>query len=375
MKILLRGYYGFGNFGDDLLLSACYSLVKQRFPRSEISIFANFSEGLKSFQAPNGYRNYVKYLLDDNIELIDWRDRRNFDLEIFGGGEVFKSGQSNRVALISNLLGLLLGASTTSKSVAGIRALLGRELRIKSSSALAIGVGVDRHRIMGENLIRNMEQLGRLAHIYVRDKESALNVRRMRLECKLGSDLAFLLKDQVGTKRVEQSKRKGLGAVLCAGKPGTSQVLAALRIRRQFEPVTLVFFDENYDKELIIKARSDGFNVLVWQPQKMSIGEFLERLAQFSIIISSRFHGALCSAMLGIPSLVMETDVKLKSVLGILPNCGLGFVPSDSIENFEIYLRELRSENFSAPTKIDLDLSFQFDLARKMVTSAFGSQR
>lgn len=374
MKILLRGYYGFGNFGDDLLLFACYAVVRRKFPSAQISIFANFSEALQEFNGPAGYREYVHSILGETPELIDWRDQRNFDLEIYGGGGVFKSGQRRKFASLSNIFALALGASRVSGMISGVRKFSGRKPRIRSLSAIAVGVGVESYDNFGENLIRDMEQIGRLGEIYVRDNESALNLRRLGRECQIGSDLAFLLKERFGKKRVERSKRKGIGAVLCAGKPKTSQILEFLRNRNNVEPVTLIFFDENYDRDLIKEAHSKSLNVLVWRPREITIDQFIEQLAQFSLVISNRFHGALAAAMLDIPSIVLETDAKLKSASHILPNSVENFPLSGSIDDLHSRIDTIKSNDCFLSSQIELDINHQYMAAQRMIASALKLQ-
>lgn len=371
MKILLRGYYGFGNFGDDLLLCACHSIVREQFPYAEISVFANFSEALQDFPGPAGYREYLYTILGGTPELIDWRDERYFDLELYGGGGVFKSGQVKTSAGVNNLFALALGASRVSKIIACVRKGCSRESRIRSSVAIAIGVSVERHSNLSENLLQNMEQLGRLDEIYVRDSESAANVQHLGLKCQLGSDLAFALKDRIRAKQIERSKRKGIGAILCAGKPKTGQVLEVLRSRHDAEPVTLIFFDENFDRDLIEEAQSKGLNVLVWRPRQMSIDEFLELLAQFSLVISNRFHGALTAAMLDIPSIVLETDAKLKSASKILPNSVDNFSLTGSIDDLHMRIDAVKSNDYFLTNQIESDINRQYMAVQSMVASAF----
>src|SRR5690606_41007532 len=40
-KILLKGYFGFANLGDDLLLVTAYSLLREAFPTAAIDVFSN----------------------------------------------------------------------------------------------------------------------------------------------------------------------------------------------------------------------------------------------------------------------------------------------------------------------------------------------
>lgn len=372
MNILLRGYYGFGNFGDDLLLCVCYSIIRQRYPQASVCVFANFSDGLLNYTRAPRYREYIYRLVGEEPELLDWRDQRYFDLEIYGGGGVFKSGLLKNTSLIGNLAAMALGARNVSRFFTFIRKTIGRNLRIQATTAVALGIGVERYSCLSGNLLRDVEQLGRLHSIFMRDSASSLNAKYLGVSSHTGTDLAFLLKERVEKKRIVRSRRRGIAAILCAGKRRTDEVLSLLMARRAHEPVTLIFFDENHDEELIKTVSSDGFNILVWQPQHMAVDDFLEELAQFSLIISNRFHGLLCAAMLDIPSIALETDSKLESVYEMLPNSVCRYSLCQPLRDLDLLIDTTMEDNCLLTNEIDRDVSRQYQIAEAMISNAFG---
>jgi polysaccharide pyruvyl transferase WcaK-like protein len=72
----------------------------------------------------------------------------------------------------------------------------------------------------------------------------------------------------------------------------------------------------------------------IWQPNlNHNISEFIEGLLNYDIIISSRYHGIVFSAVQGIPSIAIEIEPKLKIAAQTLqPGCLLWKQPFDATE-------------------------------------------
>ena len=78
-------------------------------------------------------------------------------------------------------------------------------------------------------------------------------------------------------------------------------------------------FDEDSDAKFIHSAASLG-PVYCWKPTEMTIEKYLFELAKCKLVISSRAHGAIVSACLGIPVCCVCIEPKLQQVAMMLVN-------------------------------------------------------
>ena len=67
----------------------------------------------------------------------------------------------------------------------------------------------------------------------------------------------------------------------------------------------------------------------IWDPQQIKIENYLSELSECSIMVTSRAHGAIVSACLGIPSVCLAIEPKLEKVHKMLKNSSRLIEPSD----------------------------------------------
>ena len=80
MKILIKGYYGYGNLGDDILMLVSFNLIKSIFPHAENVIFSNNSINNKDAKTDKGYNHYVKNILQGtHFNSENWYRQANFN--------------------------------------------------------------------------------------------------------------------------------------------------------------------------------------------------------------------------------------------------------------------------------------------------------
>lgn len=320
MNVLLRGYFGFGNFGDDLLLSTVFNIIRARMPDWNVVIYANFSDGLEGYKAKPNYRAYIHQIVNETPRLIDWRDVSQYDLQIWSGGGVFNSGDISVARAPLNIGALGLGSKKIYQLSRLTRRVINRHFRVQATRSIAFGVSVEHHNLFSSNLIRNMEQLGQCDYVNVRDQGSSLNLNKLGVASDIGADIAFGQFSYLSKLRAAHPYNHDgeIGIILCAGKRRAEDIIDGV-CKSSEKRLKFIFFDENHDGELISRVESYGVQPLVWRPHHSTMEEFLLRINSLSAVATSRFHGAIIAAMLGIPFLVMQTDEKLKSIATIVP--------------------------------------------------------
>ena len=76
-------------------------------------------------------------------------------------------------------------------------------------------------------------------------------------------------------------------------------------------------FDSFADKNFIEKFSAEN-SLDIWNPFSQTISSFLEKISVCQLVITSRAHGAIVSACLGIPSVCFEIEPKLVHISNLL---------------------------------------------------------
>jgi polysaccharide pyruvyl transferase WcaK-like protein len=86
-------------------------------------------------------------------------------------------------------------------------------------------------------------------------------------------------------------------------------------------------FDRGADPQVL--ALCNGYRAHVWSPQSTTLDEYCFRLAELDVVVTSRAHGAICAAVLGVPSLILDIEPKLRTIHDLLPRA-TRLVPSSA---------------------------------------------
>ena len=348
-RILLVGYYGKGNFGDDVLLKVSYNLLKQAMPDVDISVIVDGDAG-----------GYVPAMLGE-VKVLEPARHGHFDLIVHGGGGVYfdfaTHGLRNR--LIENLL-RFVGFPAYLTAEKFVRSISGKP-RTSATVRVGLGIGVGTYSPGSPRLRASLPILADHDALWVRDVQSIENLKRFGAvltgEIIPGSDLAFLthywLEKPVAPRVPAARPRLGIilrdWAQALGGLPEAALREVFVELARDHD-ITGFVFDQHADPEL--QRLLAPYATCVWQPGTMKIDDFAERLAQQDVLLTSRAHGAICGACVGVPSVIVAIEPKLQQVAAMLANA-CRVVPPQQPGQWAGALQEARS---IAPQAITADV-------------------
>lgn len=326
-RILLVGYYGKGNFGDDVLLNVTHGLLRRALPDAKFSVIVGEEGG-----------EYVRNLLGD-VAILKPARQGHFDIIVHGGGGVFFD--FNTYGKFYHLLEKIIHAISLPKYIASeklLRAIIHKP-RTSATRRFGFGIGVGRFTQGSQKLLRHsLPILSDFDALWVRDDESVRNLKRfsdaMKAKIICGSDLAFLTDywlSEMPQKTI--SPRPRLGIILRDRSDNNMPMIAAMiaECAKEYE-ITGFVLEEQQDPKMI--ALLAPYTTHIWQPQSTSINGFMQHLACQDVLITSRAHGAICGACVGVPSVIVNIEPKLAQVNAILPNSTL-LVPSNDTNDWK----------------------------------------
>jgi polysaccharide pyruvyl transferase WcaK-like protein len=347
-RIILKGYYGFGNLGDDILMHTCYRWMREHYPSAEILI---------STESKNPF--YVRFLLGENVRIIHSSENVKADWIIYGGGGVFFDfSVGNWSYWMLNQFIRILGHENFQKLYRAYRSLRGTS-GIKSRFRAGLGIGVGTYTPSSRKFYAQLNDLLDFDFMMVRDEVSLKHLQNLKLKftVSIGSDLAFMVeywKDSGWTLLPENRNNKIIGIILRDWVYDHHEAIHALlksadQLAGKGYSVRCFSFDGSADP-VFISCFSDKYPMQVWDPQKnFSFAPFMQSLSQCSFIITSRAHGAILSAGLGIPSVCLNQEPKLEQVSRMLHHSSVlinkPFIAEDitkTIEKKMIRLNDLK---------------------------------
>lgn len=314
VKIVLAGFYGCGNFGDDAILLALCRTLKKLLPEAHFTVLLGDDKAGKRMLEREGItfgdgKNDVRAVRRTSLSVLS--AIRDSDVFVLGGGSLLQNTTGQ--ASLYYYLGLLRFAM-----------LLG-----KKTALLCGGYG----KVRGEyakDLTRRV--LGRVDYLSFRDERARRSVIRLlnvgnhiypEERVKLSSDpvLTLFLRVLNGEKRrptgkyflVVPRKRTGISPTDLA------KTVTDLALKNEMSPVLLDLFpteDAAFCSELYghLKRRlgNTPYRPYFWVHLTVSSLLFLTR--ESSMVLTMRYHAALFAFSESVPFTVLGDDPKLVAI-------------------------------------------------------------
>lgn len=332
LKAYIRGAYGPGNLGDDVLLEVCINILRQHFKEEDISV------GVK-------HPNNVGYLNRYKCNYVPISAPIKTDFLFFGGGGQFFEFNGNKAKkpFIQKYLEVRKQGLTRIDilKIFALRVLKKNRPLYKRSAAVCLGVGPF-ETSSPTQIKQAISPFLSCDFRSVRDSVSLEILEKLLHTSALYTDPTFLLNHwNTETSKPVREKNNSIGVILRDWKLNQhgenvlkNTIEAAHQLASRGHAIKLISLYQEHDRSIIDKHRE--FEWLVWDPQKCTPSTFIKNLQQeFDILVSTRAHGVLLPAQVGLPSVVVGIEPKLQNIHNILPQGTLysdGLNPDDIIE-------------------------------------------
>lgn len=310
--VLLKGYYGFGNFGDDLLFIVSWRWLREKFPRATITVCTESPEA-----------GYLAQLVGEKVDVVHNQDSVKADLIFHGGGGTyfdFRGGPS--IFLLWNALTGLLGPRLFRGLYNAVQGWRGRT-RIQGRQRVGIGIGIGTYTRTSRRRPFDVVELSEFDLLVVRDPRSFLNAEQLGIRPQaIASDLVFVTSKWIPPTLPARSPLK-IGVVLRdwtydnnAHHDAVAGAISTLAAKGH--EIAFFSFDAG-DKSYETRFASLG-EWHPWIPGRMSLDEYVRSFSSCGVVIASRAHGVLVATCLGIPTVCLEIEPKLSAVAGMVPH-------------------------------------------------------
>ncbi|MDR1966943.1 MAG: polysaccharide pyruvyl transferase CsaB [Synergistaceae bacterium] len=336
--VLLAGYFGFGNLGDEMLaLAAVDNLNCCGIQKDKIAILSN---------DPGGSRMRL------GIEAFDrWN-----------ASSVLRALGSSRSLMLAG--GGLFQDSTSVRSCVWYWGLV-RAARLLSASVIALGQSVGPlsspiSKAVAKNAFRSCR------YVAVRDASSARALSEMKVSCEIMPDLAMSLslpEHAVGRREAILINVRPAGN----GDRSASAVLKSARALASMGEKLLCAAMSDEDAQLMKKYQMSRELPPAKIVTPQSLEEFAALAAEAKAAVGMRLHFGILSALAGLGVALSPYDPKVSS---FADEWGIKLLKTDgSDENFDI-IKLLTNSPFRDKRKFEkvrLLVAAQFDIARSWI--------
>lgn len=290
VRLLLAGYFGSGNLGDDAILLGFCEAVKELQP--EIRVIAGSPELLLR---QYGLRGVIKTDMGAIKQAI-----ADCDALVFPGGSIFQDVTSIRsVAYYSRLVSMAKSAGKkvvmVGQGVGPLKTFLGRQFAVGAFNK-ANGIAV-----RDQDSMKALKDLGVKTPV-----RAAADMALLMPTAKLpdGNSFGVAGMKTVGIAPRPWGKDRNKKVVQLFGE------LMRLLSQNNFVPV-MVEMDRNEDGPLIQQVSSTQGGKVPEVRGLSSPLQFQERIGRMEAVIAMRLHAGILAAAIGVPPFMVSYDPKV----------------------------------------------------------------
>lgn len=298
-KILVSGYYGFNNFGDEAILGVLLNRLKGQ----DVTVLSADPETTGKTHNVNSINSFNTNLIIERLP--------KFDVLISGGGSLLQNVTSNRSLMY--YCGLIYMMASMKKDVI----------------IFAQGIGPIKG-FWGTFIAK--KALKKCKHISVRDEKSLELLKQWGINAELVCDPIFDL------HLPTPNRTRKIGIQLRKFHTLTDdlfdELVKQVGLKFSDREIELIAFQDSEDVGISqvflnkLKKKNPTINAKV--VQGLSNKQIIERVAEYDYFIAMRFHACLLGLKYGIKTLAISYDPKVET---LAKNAEIPYLVMDSAKN------------------------------------------
>ncbi|MDZ5606102.1 polysaccharide pyruvyl transferase CsaB [Bacillus pseudomycoides] len=308
MRLVLSGYYGFYNVGDEAILQSIIKALHEEEPNLELVVLSNDPDYTKKMYGVEAVNRW-------DIRAVYGAIKRSDGL-ISGGGSLLQDQTSVKSILYYT-------------GIMGLARLLHKPYYIYSQG---IGPITKRH-----NRLLVKWHLSKSEYISVRDEDSFLYLKELGIKREIELVPDPVLAWRSGYKSDWLQKHSLHGKIIAISvrywnaKEDYMKKLAIAVKKLKQEGYHILFvpmhgpFDQNASRDVIDLMGEETYML----PYKMDINEKISILSECSLLIGMRLHALIFSAVAATPMIGISYDPKVDSFLRQVNQPIIGSVDGD----------------------------------------------
>jgi len=286
-KMLLAGYYGFGNLGDEAILEMALKQILEITDRKNITVLSGNKEVTKK-----------KY----NIDTIDRynvfsiiKKLKSSDALVFGGGSLLQDVTSKRS--IYYYLFLIRLAKIMNNKIVMLSQGIGPIINEKSKRAVASTL-----KMVDYITVRDKHSKEFLESIGVDENKVFLSTDPV-INLKAGENIK---NEQNGSKKICFSLRNWKNTDVSEKISQVAEKLIKNNIECYFIP-----FYYNEDLELIDQVEKNIKDKAVYYKERLSTNEAFDIIKNMDVMVGVRLHSLIFAAAANVPFVAVSYDHKV----------------------------------------------------------------
>lgn len=337
MKLNIKGAYGDTNFGDDLLMLVFEDYFFSKFPEAKL----NF-EGKKGIEYPKKMLSHSTY-----------NEMGNYDCLVYGGGTQFYSFvhkhtlkskiknniKKNPIDVLKKILTKVFPSYNTDKHY---------------TEKVFLGFGVGPFNNNESSIEFAKDRLKNSLYIGVRDKVSYRYCNEWNIKTKLGADVVFSSYfDKYLMDIPENNSFEKIGIIVRDWNWNNNatdyqeKIISYIDSHPELD-ITIIVFAKDIDLKWMDKIKNRKH--IIWDPDTMSVIDFIKILNSFSTFVTARYHGAIITGLLGKKVVCIEIEPKLRILTEQIPSFALWENDFDNNKLHNILSLDLKNNHYDLQT-------------------------